>query len=1069
MKIRSLAAIAILLVLTFLLGAHQGDPHSSALAHAQSGDDLRVEALSIYVGQPRSPQEQDITISFRIVNAGTTTVGGTFPNTAYPRQSVSVFPGTVTGVILGTLYLTIPELSPGETVYMSRTITLPAGVNAFEARIEADVNHTLADIHPASNVATKYFENPFVLSPPPGQWFSIGPARMTAKRDDPHSADPIKEQQWYAAGRLTDVIVHPKNRDIIYVASPGADGWDGTGVWKTSNRGKTWQPITESLPTVTVAAMALDYSTDPERLYIATPDYGIFSSDDAGISWINVNSAVTGIRSNIRDGDLTVLLVDPTQPKVLYLTTRYGVERSEGYGKTWTPLLRLGSGAELWRPDSPSLHYDGEASALVMDPRNPNVLYAAIHNQGIYRTATGGLNLTTGAPDIGSWTRQNIGPADYNPENWILLGITHPITDRDETVYTLLESATIPKGHSLFRTTDGGRSWDQTPRWGCGFPGPEPPPESEIFDDKYQCNFSVMLVDPRDRNRVYFGGPILQIPVDPGSTQATGFARIPRIQSDADWQPTAPHGDYHGLAFDPTDSRILYAATDGGLYMSSRYGDDWTFIGDGITSAELYDIAIAPTDPNRVLAGTQDNGAILFNRSQDAGRVWEFCCGGDIALVAIDPNNEKTLYHGSFYQDELWQHLGRWTVQQCKLFAGCWGEDWFDHDCTHFGACWWDFNKGLPDVLPARIGCEAYYLKFHFQIHPTVPSTLYASCISLYRTSTSDPQRVQWEQIFTPPTGQVTRSAVDPIRNQLYAGTNEGKIFQRPALGSPQGPAVFRQQCCLVFEHPADYFLSDIEVDSNREIVYASFAPISGYDQDCSTYGSRVYKLARNTPGGPLVSEDITGNLPSGSSGTPANLGTTWLCVKALAIDLNLPRTLYAGTSKGVYRGRGNATTGAWVWEPYNNGIPPAYVRDLEIHPKTGHLFAATYGRGAFEVVPDNVVRILIAYQSNTSEKIIELKNMNELLVAILSSRTLDAPKELDRNSLRFGRTGAEASLSRCNKDAQDVNADGLPDVLCQFKTSLTGLGTGDTEVILKGKTQEGLSIEGSDTVTIIP
>ena len=64
---------------------------------------------------------------------------------------------------------------------------------------------------------------------------------------------------------------------------------------------------------------------------------------------------------------------------------------------------------------------------------------------------------------------------------------------------------------------------------------------------------------------------------------------------------------------------------------------------------------------------------------------------------------------------------------------------------------------------------------------------------------------------------------------------------------------------------------------------------------------------------------------------------------------------MYAGASKGVYRGRPpkfGQRGATWTWEAYMDGLPPADVRDLEVHPVTGHIFAATYGRGAFELVP---------------------------------------------------------------------------------------------------------------------
>jgi hypothetical protein len=529
------------------------------------------------------------------------------------------------------------------------------------------------------------------------------------------------------------------------------------------------------------------------------------------------------------------------------------------------------------------------------------------------------------------------------------------------------------------------------------------------------------VVDPTDRNRVYFGGPILRVPVD--GSEATAFDRVPAVGND--WQPASPHGDYHGLAFDPTDPSIIYVATDGGVYVSLDNAKEgtWTFIGEGITSAELVDIAIAATDPNWLMGATQDNGTLLFDRSQDNGRVWEHfeCCAGDGGVSAIDPTNASILYQGGRYPNELWQRVD--------------------------GGKWEYFAEQLPQ--DAQRECATYNLTFHFQIHPTIPTTLFASCISLYRTTSNVPPG-KWTPIYTPPRGQVVRSAVDPIRDFVYVGTDQGQIFRGPALGTAVGAWP------EVFTHPAGLQLSDIEVDTRHEIVYASFALHMGSSQNCGTVASRVYKLAPISPGGQLNPTDITGDLPVG------------LCVNAVAIDPHLPRTVYAATTKGVYRGRSSATGGPWVWQPYNNGIPFTYVMDLEVRPMTGHLFAATYGRGAFEMVPETILPIGIDIKPGTSENIINIKNKGKIPVAILSTLSFDAPNEVDKTSLTFGRTGNEASLASCDTGAQDVNGDGLLDLVCSFYTSLTGFQVSDTVGFLKGLTVEGISIQGSDVVKIL-
>ncbi len=87
--------------------------------------------------------------------------------------------------------------------------------------------------------------------------------------------------------------------------------------------------------------------------------------------------------------------------------------------------------------------------------------------------------------------------------------------------------------------------------------------------------------------------------------------------------------------------------------------------------------------------------------------------------------------------------------------------------------------------------------------------------------------------------------------------------------------------------------------------------------------------------------------------------------------------------------------------------------------------------------------------------------------VAILSSATFDA-REVDAASLTFGRTGFEESLAFCSRAPEDVNRDGLPDVVCHFNTPATSFVPGDTQGVLKGKTLKGAAIRGTDSVHIV-
>jgi len=95
-------------------------------------------------------------------------------------------------------------------------------------------------------------------------------------------------------------------------------------------------------------------------------------------------------------------------------------------------------------------------------------------------------------------------------------------------------------------------------------------------------------------------------------------------------------------------------------------------------------------------------------------------------------------------------------------------------------------------------------------------------------------------------------------------------------------------------------------------------------------------------------------------------------------------------------------------------------------------------------------------------------KGKGTIPVAILSTADFDATTQVDKTSLTFGRTGGEPSLAFCTKSDEDVNLDGLLDIVCHFRTQLTGFQAGDTEGILKGKMVNGVAILGRDSVRIV-
>lgn len=103
----------------------------------------------------------------------------------------------------------------------------------------------------------------------------------------------------------------------------------------------------------------------------------------------------------------------------------------------------------------------------------------------------------------------------------------------------------------------------------------------------------------------------------------------------------------------------------------------------------------------------------------------------------------------------------------------------------------------------------------------------------------------------------------------------------------------------------------------------------------------------------------------------------------------------------------------------------------------------------------------------------IDLNRDKKIAVAIHSTAGFDATSDIDLDSLRFGATGTEDSLVRHHKTGklqysfEDVNGDGLLDLVIYFDVSLTGLKEGDTEAILRGELLDGSLLEAVDVVSV--
>jgi photosystem II stability/assembly factor-like uncharacterized protein len=682
-------------------------------------------------------------------------------------------------------------------------------------RVEADAGRAVAEADENNNVAVSHFENP---EPDVGRWISIGPRRMAAGN------------ALGSVGKLSAIAIHPAQPNTLYV------GALLSGVWKTTDLGANWQPVTDSLPSLGIADLAIDPSAT-SRVYVSTDSAGIFRSEDDGVSWTALSGSPNG---EVRWG---VMLVHPTNRDVLYVTSAAGVHRSRDFGASWQLVL-------------PGIR----VTDLVMDVLSPGTLYAAQEGNGIQKTTDGG----------DTWTPLASGlPAPGPTLTHITLAICH---DVPSNLYTGFSTTS---GLKVFRTTDAGSTWT-----------PQKIPDGTFFND-------TIGVDPFDPHFAYI----------------TGIPIFRRLAGSIEFVVSSgPHVDHHALAHD-LSTGALYSLNDGGIVRSTDRGATWTFIGEGILNAEFYDHAVAVTAPNLVIGGTQDNGTVRFDGSST---VWNEINGGDGATVDIDPTDAGIVFAMQQNQSSMVR-----------------------------------IANGMPSCIGCSIPTNLPCANLHFQVHPVTPSIMLASCVHLWRSN--NPTCAQcpdpdtgfpgtpgvWSVIFpmTATTGNVLQSAIDRTTDLFFVGTSIGELWAGPSGAGWQ----------KMFSAGSAQPVTDIDIDPEDPAVI--FVSVGG------GFGDRVFRLKRFSTN-PTIANTTSQPLP----GLPAGLN-----VRTLAVDRMIPFTIYAGTSQGVFRARSTDDGVTWTWTPYVNGMPAVTdIRDLEVHPVTGVLRAASFGRGAFEVNTDPPIDSLL-------------------------------------------------------------------------------------------------------------
>ncbi len=380
------------------------------------------------------------------------------------------------------------------------------------------------------------------------------------------------------SGRISDLEVHPTNPRIIYAGTAGG------GVWKSSNGGTTFTPIFDDY-VQSIGVVTLDPNKPDNVIWVGTGETwtrnstsvgdGLFKSVDGGKNWDKI-----GFENSDR---IAGIEINPNNSNEIYVgvlgalwgdSDERGVYKTIDGGKTWDKILFIDNKTGC--------------SELIMDPNNPNTLYAAFwefrrtawsFNSGGYQSA---LYKTTDAGK--TWNKIHNG----FPSGKLGRFAFAVAPSNSNRLYAVLETEN-DKDNGLWRSNDAGANWEHL--------------NNDFGLVVRPFYFSRIVVDPNNQDIVIKGGLNGSISRDGGKT----FKSLGNM-----------HSDIHDIAFAINNSDVIYAGTDGGVY-SSRDGGGTMEIVENMPVSQFYHVSVDDAEPYNVYGGLQDNGSWYGPNSATGG------------------------------------------------------------------------------------------------------------------------------------------------------------------------------------------------------------------------------------------------------------------------------------------------------------------------------------------------------------------------------------------------------------------------------------------------------------------
>jgi photosystem II stability/assembly factor-like uncharacterized protein len=412
-----------------------------------------------------------------------------------------------------------------------------------------------------------------------------------------------------AGGRVSRVAGVPGDPLVAYAAT--ASG----GVWKTVDGGIRWEPVFDALPTSSIGSVAVAAS-DPNVVYVGSGEANIRGNVAQGNGiYKSTDAGKTWSHVWVQDGQIGTIVVDPRNSDVVFaavLGKPFGPNPERG-------VYRTRDGGKTWQR---VLFRDADtgASDVALDPENPRTVFA-----GFWQARRRPWELVSGGPgsalfvshDGGdTWTRLT---GHGLPEGiWGKVGVAVAPSD-SRRVYALIEA----KEGGLFRSDDGGKKWTRV--------------SGHHSLRQRAWYYTTLTVDPRNPDVVWFPQVPLLKTIDGGKT-------IQRVKGPH-------HGDHHDIWIDPRDRQRILDANDGGLDVSSDGGETW--FAAPLPISQFYHVSADDSVPYRVEGAMQDIGTAsgpsnsLSTNGITLGD-WYNVGGGEAGHVVSVPGDPNVVYAGEY-------------------------------------------------------------------------------------------------------------------------------------------------------------------------------------------------------------------------------------------------------------------------------------------------------------------------------------------------------------------------------------------------------------------------------------